>query len=195
MGGVSLPYAHSLRGRVRGWAGILLHPQAAPCCSVSPGPPLQQLADAQCPPPSPGCHSRYRRQYWNDVKKFLQYAMSKPGVWAVTMSQLLDWMEAPVPAAAVSACQADGGRWRVRAGVEVLQNKALPISVQGQQQQQQQRRLDVCRCTAVMTMCTGAALDVTLFSPPPPHPPLTLPSSRPACVQMPAFMAKYPCGL
>ncbi len=32
--------------------------------------------------------------------------MTKPGVWAVSMSQLLDWMENPVPAAAVSGCWA-----------------------------------------------------------------------------------------
>lgn len=50
------------------------------------------------PPSAPA-----RRQYRDDVAKFLRYAMAKPGVWAVTMSQLLDWMEAPVPAAAVSA--------------------------------------------------------------------------------------------
>jgi hypothetical protein len=58
-------------------------------------------------------HTPYlqHKQYYNDVKKFLQYAMAKPGVWAVTMSQLLDWMEAPVPAAMVSAC-AMGGRGR-----------------------------------------------------------------------------------
>lgn len=39
------------------------------------------------------------RQYYSDLKRFLAYAMSHKDVWAVTTSQLLDWMEAPVPAA------------------------------------------------------------------------------------------------
>ncbi|KAI7836286.1 hypothetical protein COHA_009835 [Chlorella ohadii] len=53
-------------------------------------------------------HTPYlqHKQYYNDVKKFLQYAMTKPGVWAVSMSQLLDWMENPVPAAAMPAFMA-----------------------------------------------------------------------------------------
>lgn len=33
----------------------------------------------------------------DEVKKFLKYAMSLDGVWVVTPSQLLDWMENPVP--------------------------------------------------------------------------------------------------
>ena len=32
-----------------------------------------------------------------EVKKFLQYAMKLDGVWVVTPSQLLDWMQNPVP--------------------------------------------------------------------------------------------------
>lgn len=45
-------------------------------------------------------------QYAADTGRFLRYALAQPGVWAVTMSQLLDWMEAPVPAAAMPAFMA-----------------------------------------------------------------------------------------
>ena len=43
------------------------------------------------------------RQYHNDILKFLQYAMTKPDVWGVTMQQLLDWMQTPVPASGMAA--------------------------------------------------------------------------------------------
>ncbi|KAL4438251.1 hypothetical protein ABPG77_010612 [Micractinium sp. CCAP 211/92] len=36
--------------------------------------------------------------YRNDIKKFFEYALSHEDVWAVTISQFLDWMENPVPA-------------------------------------------------------------------------------------------------
>ena len=39
------------------------------------------------------------------VAKFLDYALSKPDVWVVTISQLLDWMESPVPAREVGSGQ------------------------------------------------------------------------------------------
>ncbi|PRW44355.1 G8 domain-containing [Chlorella sorokiniana] len=42
-------------------------------------------------------------QFAADTSKFLAYALAKPDVWAVTMSQFLDWMEAPVPASGMAA--------------------------------------------------------------------------------------------
>ncbi len=41
-----------------------------------------------------------------DVGKFLDYALSKPDVWVVTHQQLLDWMEAPVPASQMKSFMA-----------------------------------------------------------------------------------------
>jgi hypothetical protein len=40
-----------------------------------------------------------------DLGKFLDYALAHPNVWVVTHTQLLDWMEAPVPASKAR------GRW------------------------------------------------------------------------------------
>lgn len=42
-------------------------------------------------------------QFAADTSKFLEYALAKPDVWALTISQLLDWMEAPVPAPGMAA--------------------------------------------------------------------------------------------
>lgn len=63
------------------------------------------------PPPSPR-----RSQYRSDIKKFFKYALQHQDVWAVTISQFLDWMEAPVPASEVGRarrrCSAAGSsRW------------------------------------------------------------------------------------
>lgn len=40
------------------------------------------------------------------MAKFLDYALSKPDVWVVTHQQLLDWMEAPVPASQMKSFMA-----------------------------------------------------------------------------------------
>lgn len=42
-------------------------------------------------------------QFAADTSKFLEYALAKPDVWAVTISQFLDWLEAPVPASGMAA--------------------------------------------------------------------------------------------
>lgn len=42
------------------------------------------------------------RAYSKDLGKFLDYALEHPNTWVVTISQFLDWMEAPVPAGEVS---------------------------------------------------------------------------------------------
>ena len=51
------------------------------------------LCVTDCPPPAPP-----RSTFSNGIAKFLGYALAKKGVWAVTMSQILDWMQRPVPA-------------------------------------------------------------------------------------------------
>ncbi|EFN51005.1 hypothetical protein CHLNCDRAFT_141534 [Chlorella variabilis] len=57
-------------------------------------------------PVSVGVHSPYltKSSYSKDLKKFFKYALGqqKKDVWAVTMNQLLDWMENPVPASRMS---------------------------------------------------------------------------------------------
>lgn len=146
--------------------------------------------------PSPGCHPRYCRQYWNDVEKFLQYAMSKPGVWAVTMSQLLDWMEAPVPAAAVSACR--GGALGAGGAVGGGWGRHWPNSKADKRGAAKRWPIHLCGMGSsrgtwtccVAQLCYRHAQCGT--GPHPPLPPLP-PTGWP--VQMPAFMAKYPCVL
>ncbi len=39
-----------------------------------------------------------RSNFSAGIARFLGYALGKKDVWAVTMSQLLDWMQHPVPA-------------------------------------------------------------------------------------------------
>lgn len=59
-----------------------------------------------------------RSQFHEALGAFLDYALAKPDVWVVTHAQLLDWMEAPVPASRMSswmqeragACAGGGGR-------------------------------------------------------------------------------------
>lgn len=46
-----------------------------------------------CPPMAPP-----RSNFSAGIARFLGYALGKKDVWAVTMSQLLDWMQHPVPA-------------------------------------------------------------------------------------------------
>lgn len=48
-------------------------------------------------------HTPFLQKFGSDVNKFLGYALAKPDVWAVTMSQLLDWMAAPVPTSGMEA--------------------------------------------------------------------------------------------
>lgn len=89
-------------------AAAARRPPAAPAGRVRlPGggraPPAHYTPPTHYNPPcNPDC-SCHCRQYHSDIKKFLAYAMAKPGVWAVTMTQLLDWMEAPVGVARVRA--------------------------------------------------------------------------------------------
>lgn len=45
-------------------------------------------------------------QFAADTRRFLQYALAQPDVWALTVSQMLDWMERPVPASGMPAFMA-----------------------------------------------------------------------------------------
>ncbi|EFN59331.1 hypothetical protein CHLNCDRAFT_56687 [Chlorella variabilis] len=51
-------------------------------------------------PVSIGVHKPYlqKKQFHKDLGEFFDYALGHQDVWFVTHSQLLDWMEAPVPA-------------------------------------------------------------------------------------------------
>ena len=79
-------------------------------CAASVVSAAWRVAPLQCGPPARGetpdgtaapCGSlppTECSEFSADVGKFLDYALAKPDVWVVTHQQLLDWMEAPVPA-------------------------------------------------------------------------------------------------
>ncbi|KAI3433743.1 hypothetical protein D9Q98_003550 [Chlorella vulgaris] len=88
------------------------------CTSPSDGSPLsgcnafkglmQTFDDAyngNRAPVTLGVHKPYLAQkaYSKDLGKFLDYALEHPNTWVVTISQFLDWMEAPVPAGEMPA--------------------------------------------------------------------------------------------
>lgn len=58
-----------------------------------------------------GVHKPYmqKSEFRSDLLRLLGYALSHPHVWVVTHSQLLDWMEAPVPVGEMEAFMAQYG--------------------------------------------------------------------------------------
>ncbi|PRW59866.1 G8 domain-containing isoform B [Chlorella sorokiniana] len=69
---------------------------------------LDEAYDSNRGPVTVGTHKAYMKdsEFSADVGKFLDYALSKPDVWVVTHQQLLDWMEAPVPASQMKSFMA-----------------------------------------------------------------------------------------
>lgn len=113
-------------------------------------------------------HVLWRSEYRSDIKKFLKYALAHQDVWAVTISQFLDWMEKPVPASQVGrAAAAAPARLRMprvaRRGMlrSLLRSQRLACAVA------------TARCTPAghrLVACRGSPAAATCIPPLPPVP-------------------------